>query len=91
MEGPTRLSEPVDEAGSQALGWETALRGKWGVIVIAAGALIALLIPLFGPVIAIIMGIAMRKTPRAMILTVLGGLLLAIELYLILFSPGPTN
>ncbi len=83
--------QPQEQAESIERGRKTAQRGNLGVGLLIVGALLALLIPLIGPVIALIMGITMRKIPLAIVLVAFSSFLLAAELILIILAPTSTS
>lgn len=84
---PNQPYQPQEPAEGTEPGREAALSGNLGVFYIIFGVLLALLIPIFGPVVALVMGIVIRKDRRAKVLIILGGLCLAIQLLSFLLVP----
>lgn len=75
-----RPYQPQEQAESAEPGQVPVQRGSTGITMIIFGILLALFVPIVGPVTALIMGIVMRKTPGAILLTALGGFFIAFHI-----------
>lgn len=87
MEDPFTHIEPQGQAGDPESGGEIAQRGSLGLSLIIIGVLLALFVPILGPIIALIMGIVIRKTPGAIALIVLGGFFISVHLVFNILVP----
>jgi hypothetical protein len=87
MEDPFRLYESQEEPNNQAPPQAGASQGRLGIIFIIMGILVALFVPIVGPLLALILGIIYRKSAGAIALIILGGFFLAVHLVFNILIP----